>query len=115
MSDLVFQIVEVIIRLLVVMFVAYVLPPAKNLIEKILAERWAKDAVNTAQQLMSKQTGQERKDYVIEKLTQALNEKNIKITEEQINMLIESAVKQMKIEEAKANAPTIEVKPVEAE
>lgn len=110
MSDLVFSIVEVLIRLLVVVFVAYILPPARNLMEKILAERWAKDAVNTAQQIMAKQTGAERKDYVVEKLTTALNERNIKITEEQIDMLIESAVKQMKIEEAKANVPTVEVK-----
>lgn len=102
MSDLVFSVIEVVIRLLVVIFVAYILPPARNLLEKILAERWAKDAVNAAQQLMSKQTGTERKEYVVQQLTQALNEKNVKITEEQIDMLIEAAVKQMKIEEAKA-------------
>lgn len=115
MSELVFEIVNVVIKLLVVLCVTYVIPPAKNLIEKILAERWAKDAVNTAQQVMAKQTGAERKDYVVEKLTTALNEKNIRITEEQINMLIESAVKQMKIEEAKASAPTIELKQVAEE
>lgn len=103
MSDLVFSVVEVLIRLLVVVFVAYILPPVRQLIEKLLAEKWAKDAVNAAQQLMNAKTGAERKEYVVEELTNVLNKNKIDITEEQINILIESAVKQLRIEEAKAN------------
>lgn len=116
MSDLVFEILNVAIKLLVVLFVAYILPVSKNLIEKILSNAWAKDAVNTAQQIMVKQTGAERKEFAVKKLQETLDKANIVMTEEQINLLIESAVKQLRIEEAKAETNiTVTTEPAKEE
>lgn len=101
MSELAFEVLNVVVKLFVVACVTYVLPPIKNLINKILSEKWAKDTVNAAQQLMAQKTGEERKEFVMQELMQALNSAKINITEEQLNILIESAVKQLRIEEGK--------------
>lgn len=102
MSNLTFDAIDVIVRLVVVFFMVYIMPVVKRLIEKILAEKWARDAVNAAQQVYALNTGAERKEYVLEELTKLLNKYKVNITEEQVHILIESAVKQLRIEEEKA-------------
>lgn len=69
-----------------------------------VAEKWAKYAVLKAQQVLWTESGQNRKAYVTEFLKELLIAKNIALSDEQLDILIEAAVKQMKIEE---NAGTV--------
>ena len=64
-----------------------------------MAEKWAKYAVLKAQQVLWDETGKDRKAYVTEFLKEILIAKNIALSDEQLDVLIEAAVKQMKIEE----------------
>jgi LL-H family phage holin len=80
----------------------YIVPLIKEKIgaEKLAtAEKWAKYAVLTAQQTLQTSTGADKKTYVTEFLKELLTAKNIALTDEQIDILIESAVKAMKMEE----------------
>ena len=66
------------------------------------AKQWASLAVLSADQVLQKQTGQDRKAYVTKYLKELLTAKNISLTDEQIDILIESAVKEMKMAEKQA-------------
>ena len=60
-------------------------------------KEWAALAVNTAEMLWSEGgQGKDKKAYVTEFLNHLFNHKKTVITPEQINILIESAVKEMK-------------------
>lgn len=60
-------------------------------------KEWATLAVKTAEMLW-KETGhgKDKKEYVVQFLNDMFNSKKVVITEEQLNILIESAVKEMK-------------------
>lgn len=93
MNEIIFEIVK-----LVVMVVPFV----KNKIgaSKLeLIAQWAKYAVLKAQQVLWSESGEDKKAYVTEFLKKLLIEKNISISDEQLDILIEAAVKQMKIAE----------------
>lgn len=62
---------------------------------------WVEAAVHCAQQLMSEQPGADRKEAVKFFLRRFLDENKIVMTDEQLNTLIEAAVKQMKISEGR--------------
>ena len=103
MDALTFQIVDVAVKGVIAVLMAYVLPVAKRWINQIMATKWAKRAVEAAQQLadIRNMDNQGKKAYAVEQLTDLLARYKIAITKDQIEMLIESAVKQMKIEEPK--------------
>lgn len=103
MDALTFQIVEVAVKALVAALVAYVIPVAKRWAESIMATKWAQTAVQAAQQIQDIRNldNKGKKDYAIKELSAILGKYKITITDEQIEMLIESAVKQMKIEQEK--------------
>ena len=104
MDNLTFQIVDVVIKAAVAFLAAYVLPVAKRWLNQIMATKWAQKAVQAAQQLQDirHMNNEDKKEYAIGQLDKLLTKYKINITEDQIEMLIESAVKQMKIEEDKA-------------
>lgn len=102
MDDILFQILKLVVMLAAVILVRYVVPWIKNCIdvEKMdVAILWAESAVLCAQQTMQASTGAEKKAIVTEFLKGLLIEKNISISDEQLDVLIESAVKEMKIKE----------------
>lgn len=103
MDALTFQIVDVVIKAVVAAVFAYVLPVAKRWLNQIMATKWAQRAVEAAQQLadIRDMDNPGKKIYAIGQLKTLLTKYKIAITDEQIEMLIESAVKQMKIEESK--------------
>lgn len=103
MDNLTFQIVEVAIKAVVAFLVAYVIPVAKRWIDNVLATKWAKTAVQAAQQLQDirKMDNPAKKSYAVGELSKILGRLKITMTDDQIEMLIESAVKQMKIEQEK--------------
>lgn len=103
MDERLFQIVLAIIPVLGTIITVFIIPLIK---EKIGAEKlakyeyWADLAVKAAEMLWTETGhGEDKKQYVIKFLTNMFNKKKVVITEEQMNILIESAVKQLKMEE----------------
>ena len=105
-NDIIFTIVELIVMVLVAFIARYVIPWLRNKIgaDKLAEiEEWAKNAVLMAQQVMQGKDGADKKAYVTEFLQGLLIAKNISLSDEQLDILIESAVKQMKIAEKSQN------------
>lgn len=104
MSEMMMEGLKVIVMLAVLLVARYLIPWIKAQIgakqmEEIRA--WVKDAVLMAQQLYDAKTGPERKAIVVDLLHKMLIKKNIDISEEQLDTLIEAAVKAMKMQEQK--------------
>ena len=103
MDEKLFSLILAIIPVLGTIITVFIIPLIK---EKIGAEKlakyeyWADLAVKAAEMLWT-ETGhsEDKKQYVVEFLTNMFNKKKVVITEEQMNILIESAVKQLKMEE----------------
>lgn len=102
MSDILFEILKLVIMAASLITARYLIPWLKNTVDadKVSAfAGWAMEAVLYAQQTMQASTGAEKKAVVTEFLKQILTAKNIALSDEQLDVLIESAVKQMKMEE----------------
>lgn len=103
MDDKVFQIILAIIPVLCTILTVYIIPLIRGKIgtENLAKyEYWVNIGVRAAEMIW-KETGHgaDKKQYVVDFMNKMFNSKKIVITEEQINLLIESAVKNMKIEE----------------
>lgn len=103
MDERLFQICLALIPVLGAIITGFVIPFIK---EKIGAEKlakyeyWASLAVKAAEMLwVESGCGADKKQYVVKFLNDMFNKKKIVITEQQIEILVESAVKQMKLEE----------------
>lgn len=102
MNEIVFEIIKVIVMVAVLLISRYLIPWIKEKCSAdrlALAEKWVKYAVLKAQQVLWAEKGQDRKAYVTEFLKEILIAKNIALSDGQLDVLIEAAVKQMKIEE----------------
>ncbi|MCM1045654.1 MAG: phage holin [Candidatus Gastranaerophilales bacterium] len=102
MNEVIFEIIKVIVMMAVLIIARYLVPWIREKIgaDKLaMAEKWARYAVLKAQQVLWSETGQDRKTYVTEFLQEILIAKKIALSDEQLDVLIEAAVKQMKIEE----------------
>lgn len=103
MDERLFQIILYLISILGAIITGFVIPFIK---EKIGAEKlakyeyWATLAVQAAEMMWTESgRGKEKKQYVVDFLNDMFNKNKIVITEQQIEILVESAVKQMKLEE----------------
>ena len=95
MSDICFEGLKILVMVAVLVLTRYVLPWVKSKAdsEKLnLVAQWAYKAVLMAQQTMKATGGKEKKAIVTQFLKEILSDK-------QIEILIEAAVKQMKIQE----------------
>ena len=103
MDDRLFQIILAVIPVLGTILTVYIVPLIKEKIgNENLAkyEYWVNIAVKAAELIWTETGhGTDKKQYVIDFMNKMFNSKKTVITEEQLNALIESAVKQMKIEE----------------
>ncbi len=102
MDSIVFEVVKIIIMVAALVVTRYLVPWIKDKIgadQLAVVEKWAKYAVLKAQQVLWEQDGVDKKAYVTEFLKEILMAKNIALSDEQLDVLIEAAVKQMKIEE----------------
>ena len=105
MNDITFEIAKIVAMVCAVLITRYLVPLFRNAIgdDKIAeAAKWIKSAVYFAQQTMSAKTGEERKAFVMQYAKDIRDELKIP-TDEQIDILIESFVKELRIEEAKGN------------
>ena len=104
MNDILFELLKLIVMIAVLVVMRYAIPwlRARISVEKMTEiEKWAEKAVLMAQQVYWNKSGEERKEIVTEFLREMLIAKNISISGEQLEILIEAAVKQMKIEEGR--------------
>lgn len=102
MDEIIFEIVKVVLMVAIFVVTTYLVPWIKAKIgaEKMAAiEKWTKYAVEMAQQVYWSKPGQDRKAIVTEILKEILTAKNIAISDEQLDILIEAAVKEMKMKE----------------
>lgn len=102
MNEIIFEVIKVVVMVAALFTARYLVPWLKEKIgaDKLaVAEKWARYAVLKAQQVLWDETGKDRKAYVTEFLKEILIAKNIALSDEQLDVLIEAAVKQMKIEE----------------
>lgn len=103
MDERLFNLILMLIPILGTIVTCFVAPFIK---EKIGAERlakyehWTNIAVKAAEMMwVNSGCGKEKKQFVVEFLNNMFNKKKVVITEQQIEILIEAAVKQMKMEE----------------
>ena len=105
MNENLFNIILTFVPVICAIITYFVIPFIKSSIsEKQLAQykEWAKLAVKTAEMLWRETGhGEDKKAYVVSFLNDMFNKNKVVITEEQINILIESAVKEMKEIESK--------------
>lgn len=103
MNEKLFEIVLMFIPILVAIITSFVIPFIKEKIgsEKLAKyEYWASLAVKAAEMMWAESgKGADKKQYVVDFLNNMFNKNKVVITEQQIEILVEAAVKQMKLEE----------------
>lgn len=102
MSEMLMEILKVIVMLALIMVMRYGVPLANELIGAAkMAEirKWAKEAVEAAQQVHDAEPGAERKKIVVDIMRGILLRKNIDMSEKELDTLIEAAVKAMKMQD----------------
>lgn len=107
MNEIIFEVVKIVVMVAALVITRYLVPWIKQKIgaEKLSEiENWAKQAVLMAQQVYKEWTGEDKKAYVTKFLKELLMAKDISISDEQLDILIEAAVKQMKIQEKSGGA-----------
>lgn len=103
MNDILYEILRATTVLLMILFFRYALPYFKQLLENSKYEcivKWAEIAVKSAEQtVFGDKKGPERKAIVTKFIKKMLLQKNISISDEQLNNIIEAAVFAMKKKE----------------
>ncbi len=102
MDEIIFEVIKIIVMVAAMVVARYMVPWLKEKIgtDKLAQiEKWARYAVEMAQQVHWSQPGEDRKAIVTEFLKEILIAKNISISDEQLDVLIEAAVKEMKMQE----------------
>ncbi len=100
-----FEILKLIVMIAVFIVTCYLIPWVRGKIGQDKLDeitKWVNAAVLMAQQVYFAKTGAERKAIVVDLLKNILIAKNISVSDEQLDILIEAAVKAMRIEEKKA-------------
>ena len=103
-NEIIRYIIEVALVVIFIIMSRYLVPLIKNKLgedkfNEVAA--WVKFAVLKAEQVLVAETGEEKKEYVISFIDELLEENKINITAEQLDVLIESAVKEMNIAQNK--------------
>lgn len=102
MREITLEALKLLIMILAMVMTRYVVPWLKAKTENETMQSvidWTMQAVLAAEQAHQAQSGAERKYIVTEFIKQILIQKNISLSDEELSMLIESAVKQMNYEE----------------
>lgn len=102
MREITLEALKLLIMILAMVMTRYVVPWLKAKTENETMQAvidWTMQAVLAAEQAHQAQSGAERKYIVTEFIKQILIQKNISLSDEELSMLIESAVRQMNYEE----------------
>ena len=111
MNETILEILEYGIGIVVIVIARYLIPWIRQELKKEeyaqkidkveYFAQWVRDAVYCAQQLFWESSGEDRKAFVESFLMDIIQRENIPVTAEQLDILIEAAVRQMKIEEGR--------------
>ena len=99
MNDITFTILKCLVSVFIIVITTYAIPFLSDQIDSQkmdMAYQIVNTCVRSAEQVMTDETGVSKRNQVISKVRVWLNEKNIKITDEQIRELLEEAVYDMK-------------------
>lgn len=102
MTEMIFELIKIIVMVGAFLIGVRILPYLKENVasDKIDSLRvWAQDAVLYAQQLLWSESGEVRKAVVMGILADIRDSQNINLTDEQLEILVEAAVKQLRIDE----------------
>lgn len=102
MNEIIFEFLRLVVMLAVFVVTCSFWPWIRGKIGQERLEeitKWVNAAVLMAQQVYHAKTGAERKAIVISILKEILTANNISISDAQLDMLIEAAVKTMKMQE----------------
>lgn len=103
MNEVLFEVLKAVVLLALVLIVRYAVPWMKLQVEGTKYDwliQWAEIAVRSAEQtILGSKTGAEKKAIVTKFLKEQLQAKNISISDDQLNNLIESAVYELKKEQ----------------
>ena len=102
--DIILELLKLTIMLVSLLLTSYVIPWVKSKTQNETMHSLidlATQAVLAAEQVHSSQSGAERKLIVTKFIKEILMQKNISISDEEIDMLIEAAVKQMNMQYGK--------------
>ena len=103
MNGILFEILRLVVLLAVFVVTCYLIPWIRGKIGQDRLDevtKWVNAAVLMAQQVYYARSGAERKAIVVDLLKDILMAKNISISDDQLDLLIEAAVKQMKMGES---------------
>lgn len=114
MNDTIILVVQLGVTVAAFVVGKYVFPNIpKNVTDKLTTlSQWAAKFVEWAKEFMKKQTGEEKMAAVVEKLKEIADEAGIKVTEDQLRAIAQSAYNAMKAGEKEA--AVIEPQAVEA-
>ena len=102
MNEILFEVLKAVLMLVIVLIARYAIPYIKLLVENTKYAwlvKWVELSVKSAQQtILGDKSGPEKKAIVTKFIKDLLIQKNISISDEQLDTLIESAVYIMKQE-----------------
>ena len=102
MRDIILEVLKLTIMIATMLITRYAIPWLKAKTENSVMQAlidWTGQAVLAAEQTHDAGTGAEKKAIVTEFIKRLLMQKNISLSDEEINTLIEAAVRQMKIDD----------------
>ena len=101
MRDIIMELLKLTIMIATFLITHYAIPWLKARTENDKMSTvidWAMQAVLAAEQVHTSQTGAERKYIVVQFLKKLLEQKNIALSDEELDTIIEAAVMQMNLE-----------------
>ena len=99
MNELIFELCRIVAVIIGALLAYYIIPCLRAMVAKHLDDNtidFIRSCVYAAQQTMT--DNEDKKNYVLSQATEWLNQKDIHISEAQLDILIESAVLAMKTE-----------------
>lgn len=102
MRDIILEVLKLTIMIATMLITRYLIPWIRAKTENSVMQaliNWTAQAVLAAEQTHDAGTGAEKKAIVTEFIKKLLMQKNISLSDEEINTLIEAAVRQMKIDD----------------
>lgn len=100
MDEQFFRVILLIISIIGAIITSLIIPYIKSKISNAQFEmitKWVNKTVDAAEVLFDlPKSGQQKREYVINKINKIINSKRTIVTEDQIRILIEAAVKSMK-------------------
>lgn len=112
MNDILFEVIKLLLTILIALIGRYAVPYLREKLGTAKLDRiyhWADLAVRWAEQVITeKGQGEKKKAMVVAFLKKLLDKNHVKITEEQLEVLIEAIVRQMNSEDIEISVQEVD-------